>query len=140
MTTTNYPVEELGEYEDDGTMPANVAELTHHVVGRKIVSAEKGEVDRPYGHSRGLVLTLDDGTRVELVDSSDCCAYTELKEFFFNPELVDHAITGVGTEDGYETWHIFASMEDVLKLKVEWSAGNLGYYGYGFYINVVPAS
>lgn len=39
----NYPVEDLtGEDYDDGTMPANVADLSEKVVGRRIVSVEKG--------------------------------------------------------------------------------------------------
>jgi hypothetical protein len=71
------------------------------------------------------------------VGSGDCCAYTELESFLLNPELVDHVITGVGTTDGYQTWHVYADMGDVLKLDVGWSCGNPFYYGYGFTIRVV---
>ena len=45
-------------------------------------------------------------------------------------------ILGVGTTDGYTTWHIFADMGDVLELTVVWSCGNPFYYGYGFTITV----
>ncbi len=44
---------------------------------------------------------------------------------------------GVGTTNGYSTWHIYADWGDILELSVGWYAGNTGYYGYGFDINVV---
>jgi hypothetical protein len=84
-----YPTEVLDSNRDDGTMPDNVAELASYVVGHRIVSAENVDV--------GLVLTLDDGTTVTMVDSSDCCAYTALDRFLLDPAAVDHIITGVGT-------------------------------------------
>jgi hypothetical protein len=73
-----------------------------------------------------------------LVGNGDCCAYTELESFLLHPELVDHIITGVGTTDGYNTWHIYADIGDVLELSVGWSSGNPFYYGYGFDIQVKP--
>lgn len=142
-----YPVDTLGEYQnDDGTMPQNVDTLRELVVGHRIVSAEGTQVkstefeaadEDTYGQaSGGLVLTLDNGHRVLLEDSSDCCAYTSLDQFLLHPDKVDHIITGIGTEDGYEKWHIYADLGDVLELQVEWSAGNPFYYGYGFNIYV----
>lgn len=141
MTETRYPTEVLSDDYDNGTMPENVQELADAVVGHRIVSAQQGEVKAGYGGwrtSTGLVLTLDDGTRVELADSDDCCAYTELREFLLHPDKVDHIITGVGTTDEYQTWHIYADMGDVLELTVDWSCGNPFYYGYGFDIRVIP--
>lgn len=140
MTNGPYPDETLGEDEDDGTMPDNVDTLREAVVGHRIVSAERGSLQgkrwgRP-AELEGLVLTLDNGRRVCLSDTDDCCAYTELQEFLLHPELVDHVIVGVGTTDGYERWHIFADAGDVLELIVDWSAGNPFYYGYGFNITV----
>ena len=141
MTNERYPQEELdGEYDDDGTMPENVAELASHVVGHRIVSARIGEVkDRNYywSNGRGLILTLDNGKDVALLNTSDCCAYTELESFFIDPSAVDHVIMGVGTTDGYTTWHIYADWGDIMKLEVGWSSGNPFYYGYGFDIQVV---
>ncbi len=110
-------------------MPANVAELEEAVVGHRIVSAG-------YGDNGEFVITLDDGSSVELASSGDCCAYTELEEFLLHPDKVDHIIMGVGTTDGYTTWHIYADFGDVMKLTVGWSAGNPFYYGYGFNIQV----
>lgn len=134
--------------EDDGTMPANVAELAEQVVGHRIVAADKGQARvvryrRPDGTLRtedvqGLIITLDTGKRVLMEDSSDCCAYTSLESFLLHPNLVDHAILGVGTTDGYQKWHIFADMGDVLELTVGWSPGNPFCYGYGFDIQVLP--
>lgn len=124
----NYPVEELGQYIDDGTMVNNVNELSDAVVGHKIVDVTRTD--------KSGYITLDNGKVVELLAGEDCCAYTELEAFLLNPELVNHIITGVGTTDGYETWHIYADMGDVLQLTVGWSSGNPFYYGYGFYIKV----
>jgi hypothetical protein len=126
---TPYPAERLGEDDDDGTMPSNVDQLREHVVGHRIVSAERD--------GGKFTIRLDDGTRVELADTDDCCAYTELQAFLLHSQRVDHIITGVGTTDGYTTWHIYADMGDVLELTVGWSAGNPFYYGYGFDIRVV---
>ncbi len=139
-TETRYPPETLDNDEDDGTMPNNVDDLRQAVVGHRIVSAEKGPIPgerwgRPHTWS-GLVLTLDSGRRVGLVDTDDCCAYTSLQDFLLHPENVDHVILGVGTTDGYERWHIYADAGDVLELGVGWSPGNPFYYGYGFDIIV----
>jgi hypothetical protein len=134
-----YPAEVLDEYADDGTMPANVAELEKSVIGRRIVSAAMEERPSPWGHEEGLKLTLDDGTAVWLVGTSDCCAYTDLAGFLAHPEMVDHAILGVGTTDGFTKWHIYADFGDVLELEVGWSPGNPFYYAYGFDIEVEPA-
>lgn len=135
MNEIFYPTEILGEDDDDGTMPKNVADLGEAVIGRRIVSAE--QVKSPLYYGDELVITLDNGQCVRLVDSNDCCAYTELNEFFLHPESVDHMILGVGTTDGYTTWHIYADFGDIMKLTVGWSAGNPFYYGYGFHIRVV---
>ncbi|MFF6928346.1 DUF7448 domain-containing protein [Streptomyces californicus] len=134
---TMYPEETLDKYDDDGTMPANVDTLREAVVGRRIVSAERGTAATWWGGATdALIITLDDGTRVELANSYDCCANTELKNFLLHPEKIDHIITGVGTTDGYNTWHIYADMGDVLEMSVGWSCGNPFYYGYGFEITV----
>jgi hypothetical protein len=93
-----------------------------------------------WGSGRGTAITLDNGKRVFLIDTDDCCAYTELQAFLLHPERVDHIIVGVGTTNGYTTWHIFADAGDVLELTVGWSSGNPFYYGYGFNIVVEEAS
>lgn len=126
-----YPIEQLGPDEDNGTMPENVAKLTKHVVGHRIVSAIK--------EGRAFQITLDNGKRVVLENTNDCCAFTYLKAFLLHPERVDHIITGVGTTGGYTTWHIYADMGDVLEMTVGWSAGNPFYYGYGFNIRVAAS-
>ncbi|MFD4234288.1 hypothetical protein [Streptomyces sp. NPDC058542] len=134
---TTYPEETLGEYSDDGTMPSNVDSLREAVVGHRIVSAEREATPTSWGGSSdALVITLDNGKRVELQDTDDCCAYTSLESFLLDPDKVDHIITGVGTTDGFSTWHVYADMGDVLKLEVGWSSGNPFYYGYGFNITV----
>ena len=135
-----YEPEVLSEDYDDGTMPNNVDVLRRAVVGSRIVSVEKGVgVPGPYswsGQDTATVITLDNGKTVRLSDTYDCCAFTELEAFLLHPELVDHMILGVGTTDGYSTWHIFADAGDILELTVGWSCGNPFYYGYGFSIQI----
>lgn len=126
--TTAYVEEKLGEDDDDGTMVANVAALREQVIGHRITSVEQD--------GRTFTITLDNGMQVDLVNTDDCCAYTELNAFLLHPEQVDHIITGVGTTDGYTTWHIYADMGDVLEMTVDWSSGNPFYYAYGFDIAV----
>lgn len=125
--------------QDDGTMPQNVADLTEHVVGQRIVAVYKRRVSdkHRYGLSdEGFIIQLDNGIEVALVDTDDCCASTELEAFLLHPERIDHVITGVGTTDGFTKWHIFADFGDVLELTVGWSCGNPFYYSYGFDISV----
>ena len=151
MTEDRYPIETLSEdgyWDDDnrlyvspdnGTMPENVDTLRSAVVGHRIVSAERTSVPTRWGSSirAGFALTLDNGKRVTLADTDDCCAYTTLEDFFLDPSSVDHVIMGVGTTDRYQTWHIYADYGDILRLQVGWSCGNPFYYGYGFDINVI---
>lgn len=130
-----YKNEILDNDEDDGTMPDSLSRLSDAVVGRRIVAVSKvGYQDWLRGP--GIVLYLDNGTKAFVRNTSDCCAYTEIESFLLSPNSVDHVITGVGTTDGFTTWHIYADMGDVLKLNVEWSCGNPFYYGYGFRIEV----
>lgn len=139
MTPPNYPPEILSPDYDDGTMPRSRDALAEALIGRRIVSAEKTQVESWPGSSyteTATVLTLDDGTKVEMVPQGDCCAYTEMEEFLLDPSSVDHMILGVGTTDEFQTWHIFADFGDVMKLKVGWSGGNVGWYTYGFDIRV----
>jgi nicotinamidase-related amidase len=133
---TYYPPEILNEEDDDGTMPGNVADLGEAVVGHKIVSASFETKLGRYNRNEGLVLTLDNGRRVILVGTDDCCAYTALEAFMLDPTLVDHIITGIGTTENYSRWHIYADFGDVMQLQVGWSCGNPFYYGYGFDITV----
>lgn len=133
-----YAPEVLGDDDDDGTMPYSLEALREAVIGHRIVSVEDG-VTIPgsyWGEDIATVITLDNGQRVRMVGGSDCCAYTEVEQFLLHPELVDHMIMGVGTTDGYTTWHIYADYGDVLELTVGWSCGNPFYYGYGFTITV----
>lgn len=137
----HYPEETLDDDDDDGTMPANVATLSDAVVGHRIVSATQADIIDPDGWRHipvpTLVLTLDNGKQVRLANYEDCCAYTELASFFLDPRSVDHVIMGVGTTNGYCTWHIYADWGDIMRLQVGWSCGNPFYYGYGFDISVV---
>lgn len=124
---------------EDAQMEESAEELASAVIGHRIVSAvyQKNIQGRWGGeYSHGLVLTLSNGKRVNIINSSDCCAYTGLEAFMLKPESIDHVITNVGTSNGYTTWHIYAAMNDVLKLDVAWGEGS-GYYGYGFDINVI---
>ena len=138
--STPYPTETLDPNDDDGTMPDNVAELSKRVIGHKVVGVERNvSTPGPYEWSSptiGTALVLDNGKRVTLVGTDDCCAFTELEDVILNLDKIDHVITGVGTTEGYTRWHIYADLGDVVELKVGWSCGNPFYYGYGFNISV----
>lgn len=127
-TAVRYEEEILGPNEDDGEMPANRDQLAEAVIGHRIVSVEKSE-------DSGIIV-LDNGKRVRMRNTGDCCAYTELEKFLLYPDRIDHVITGVGTTNGYRVWHVYADAGDVLRLTVDWSAGNPFYYGYGFDITI----
>lgn len=122
-------------------MQGNVDELAEAVVGHRIVSATpSASVKDRWGRTRsGFVITLDNGKKVIMSNTDDCCAYTELNNFLLYPDRVDHVIVGVTSGDDFSTWHIYADMGDVLSLDVGWSSGNTGYYGFGFGIEVVDA-
>lgn len=144
-----YPTETLDPDEDNGTIVKNVTELAASVIGHRIVSIEEGarlretsstEIGTYRPRDTGLALTLDDGRRVFLIDTSDRSAYTDLEGVIRHLDRIDHMITGVGTTDGYTRWHIYADMGDVLELLVGWSPGNPFYYGYGFEICVEGAT
>ena len=122
-------------YDDD--MQNSVDDLKAEVIGHKIINVEKNVriPGNEYWRMPGTEITLDNGKRVYLIDSEDCCAYTELDKFLFNADLAEHIITNVETEDSYSTWHILADMAEVLSLDVGWSEGS-GYYSYGFTIEV----
>jgi len=121
---------------DDFVMEKNVEELGDHVVGHRIVNVENTMSQTGWGSSYpSLVITLDNGKRVKLVGSDDCCAYTELESFLLHSEKIDHMITNVEANDDYTKWHILADMASVLELTVGWSEGS-GYYSYGFMIQV----
>lgn len=126
--------------DDDGTMPNNVQTLADAIVGHKIVSVEQN-VKLPdkifnWRHSQGTAITLDNGKKVFLIDSADCCAYTQLNKFLLNADKIDHIITSVTSTDDYTKWYVLANMEEVLELDVSWSCGNPFYYSYGFEIKV----
>lgn len=134
----NYTPENPDFIDDpNDVMPDNIKELADAVVGHRISSAEKGSVEVNGYEQYGFVITLDDGTKVLMQDTEDCCAYTELEEWLLHIDRVENIITGVGTTDGYTKWHVYADFGDVLDLTVGWS-GSSGYYGYGFWIAVVP--
>lgn len=132
-----YPAEVLDRDEDDGTMPDNVNELEAAVIGHRIIKAEQATGSGWDGDRlHGLTLTLDTGRRVHLINSGDRCAYTSVAEFLLHPDMVDHVITGVGTTDGFQQWHVYAALGDVLTVDVEWFPGHSFYYGYGFEIAI----
>ena len=134
----NYQPEILDEEEDDGTMPNSLETFKDLIVEHKIVKVENAQ-SVPYvnkwGRNEvldGLALTLDNGKTVYVEDTDDCCARTTLETFLLHADKIDHVITGVGTTDGFTTWHVYADMGDVLEFEVAWTSGNPFYYGYGF--------
>lgn len=135
-----YPREQLDASSDDGTMVENVDTLADALIGQCIVKVERhARVKDRWGYSKGgLRLTLDNGQSVSLIDTNDCCASTDLEDVIEHLDKIDHVILGVGTTGEFTRWHIYTALGDALELQVGWSAGNIGYYGYGFDILVTP--
>jgi hypothetical protein len=140
--TVRYPEEELGEWDDDGTMVKSLNDLRSVVIGHRIVNVDKGKIKRQYSWDTtdNVILTLDNGYQVALAENGDCCAYTQVDNVIMNLDHIDHVIMGVGTTEGYTKWHIYADLGDVVELEVGWSCGNPFYYGYGFDILVKDAN
>jgi hypothetical protein len=137
LAKERYPVEVLGADDDDGTMVESLKAFTEAVVGHKIVATRKGSIPGAYwGVESGTALLLDTGQIVWMGEQGDCCAYTDLEEIIDVLPSIEHVITGVGTSEGYTTWHIYANMGDVMQFKVGWSCGNPFYYAYGFNVRV----
>jgi hypothetical protein len=123
------------KYEAE-VMGSSVDELQNAVIGRRIVSVQKAKYPATvYGRGEGVELTLDDGTRVLVADTDDCCAYTQVEDFKFL-EGVENAITSVNADKDFNKWFIYAGNAPVLEMDVAWSPGNPYYYGFGFEIRV----
>lgn len=138
------------DYEDE-VMEQSRTAFEKAVVGRRIVLVEqsatiRGDItnaDHGMWASKShagivpLVLTLDDGTKVGLLEQGDCCAFTDLNKVIERLPVTEHVITSVkaDNERDTETWHILSGMNDVLDLEIGWSEGT-GYYAYGFKIVV----
>lgn len=124
--------------DDHGVMERNVEDLANLVVGHRIVGCSLVPNADSYRQlQNALVITLDNGKRVRLANTYDCCAYTEIESFLMRVHGVDHIITGVTGSGDYTKWRIYADLGDILTLQVGWSSGNPGYYGYGFDIEVM---
>ena len=138
------------DYEDE-VMEQSRRDFESRIVGRRIVSVEEqAHIEGPvvnaspsawsskaHAGTASLVLTLDNGVKVGLVENGACCAYTSLSKVVQNLPTMDHVITAVkaDNERHVETWHVLAGMSDVLDIEIDWSDGT-GYYAYGFEIVV----
>lgn len=124
----------IGDGYGDDTMPNNVRTLAEAIVGHKIVS-----VVGPTRDSSDTVFVLDNGKRVRLAATDDCCAYTDMEAVIPRLPELDHVVTRVEVTEDYTRWHILADAGEVLELQVGWSYGNPFYYAYGFTIYVENA-
>lgn len=136
-TTTTYT-------EEDGD---KIAEL---LVGRRIVSAEKGDFDYP-GHSEwdnraeGR-LVLDDGTMLYLTGHEGGCSCSAGDYELEKVATVDNIITSARVEfppaddygdvEGAYRIFVFADNQEINAAEFVGSDGN-GYYGTGFSLTVV---
>lgn len=111
----------------DEVMDDSLQEFSDSVVGRRIVSAAREKFS--------LHITLDNGKKVTLREAGDCCAYTEVDDFFLDPNSIEHVITSVTQEGDHSKWFVLAELNKVMGIDVGWSEGS-GYYSYGFDIHV----
>jgi hypothetical protein len=122
------------------------------LIGRRIVSAEKGRFDYP-GRSTWVNqpegrLVLDDGTTLYLTGHEGGCSCGAGDYDLTKVAAVDNIITSARVEalpggDGYDrdsgTYRIFvfADAEEINVAEFAGSDGN-GYYGTGFSLTVLP--
>ena len=114
-------------------MDESVKALEDAVVGRSIVNFEKVRDDYGCGV---YMATLDNGKRVRIADTWECCAGTDIVGFLFDASKKNNIITKVKVEEDYTRWYVMAEMDVVLDLNVSWTEGS-GYYTYGFEIKVM---
>lgn len=102
--------------------------LSEIVIGRKLVSV------------KGEVVTLDNGTKIRIEGSSDCCAWGDATI----GKIIDseHVITGVqsvdGDAEGSATVFLMTDAGTAMEIAQEWDESN-GYYFYGLYLTVTEA-
>lgn len=111
----------------DGIEQEELADrLREVVIGHKLVAVE------------GETMTLDNGTRIKISGSSDCCAWGDATL----GKIVDseHVITGVrGVDDGdanKATVFLMTEAGSAMEIAQEWDESN-GYYFYGLYFTVM---
>lgn len=103
--------------------------LREVVIGRKLLSAEGGTI------------TLDNGTKISIEGSSDCCAWGDATI----GKIIDseHVITGVRSVDDGDpnkaTVFLMTDAGSAMEISQEWEESN-GYYFYGLYFTVTEVS
>lgn len=123
----------MGNWSDSIEQDQLADKLREVVIGRKLVSAD------------GDVITLDNGTKIRIEGSSDCCAWGAATV----GKIIDseHVITGVSSEDldqeedyGPQRARVFlmTTAGSAMEISQEWDESN-GYYFYGLYLNVTEA-
>lgn len=132
---------------DDSTMAENVKRLGELVIGHRIVAVDDGTIDvsaisnSPIRTTGGLVLNLDNGARIALVDVSDGYAYTSHGSYpLLNLERAQQSITGIEAGDFYRRWNLNNDLGTVLEIYVDWSPCDCGddpEHQYGFLITEV---
>lgn len=132
----------------------NPDEIAALFVGRRIVSAEKGNFDYPgrsswHDHAEGR-LVLDDGTTLYLTGHEGGCSCGAGDYDLSSLATVDNIITSARVEaapsgddygqygDGRYSIFVFAENEEINVAEFVGSDGN-GWYGTGFSLTVVPA-
>lgn len=132
-------VQHLGYYDEK--------ELSEALVGRRIVSAEKGSFREQdaYRSAEGL-LVLDDGTVLLLAGNDGGCSCGGGDYDLTHVAEVDNVITGVqvelppesdyGDRSGTYTIFVFAENEKISVAEFDGDDGS-GYYGTGFSVTVI---
>jgi hypothetical protein len=116
------------------------------LLGRKVVAATIGEIERGWGTEDGAILTLDNGAILHVIPNQGGCACSAGDYYVTALNRVDNVITGVAVHreitrpDDYEpdekyVISVFAGDERINVVEMDGSDGN-GYYGTGFTIIV----
>jgi len=140
-------------WNDDELMP-DTDRLRTLLVGKKITNAEMvdGLPEDAWGLAPTGVLTLDDGTVLELFGHDGGCACNsgcyELTELV-GDGIPDNVITDVQLDespsgddqegDGYYRIFVYTANQEILLASFDGTDGN-GYYGTGWYLRVKEKS
>jgi hypothetical protein len=128
-------------------------EIAALLVGRRIVTAERGSYDYPgrrnWDRKAEGRLVLDDGTVLYLAGNEGGCSCGAGDYDLVKVAAVDNVITSAGVEcapasdywfggQGFYRIFVFADNAEITVAEFEGTDGN-GYYGTGFSLTVIPA-
>lgn len=127
---------------------SDVDKIRELLLGRRVVSAVEGDAVLYYSSEPAAVLTLDNGTVLNVIPNQGGCSCSAGDYHLTSLSTVDNIITDVQVviEDEVDsdaawsngttyTISVFAGMDQINLVRIDGDDGN-GYYGTGFAVTV----